>query len=125
MLLEVQDVPPSSPLAMYDGAPTLPALDALMAQHGFSRQYCEWNRWVTYYRELNCFYANARRAGSTWLWATGNSQRAKSMVSYARDVPPFLDLVRQTRTSNASVGARVPEPARRKPHGARGGSAGR
>ena len=99
VLLEVQDVSNRSHLLLYKDSPRISDLDDTLAGVGFDRQYCEWNRWSKPLRELNCFYSS-RRAGSKWLWATGNSQRSRSMVSYATRVPDFLDWVRQLNTSN-------------------------
>ena len=101
VLLEVQDVSNHSRLLLYKGSPRISDLDESLGGVGFDRQYCEWNRWSKPIRELNCLYSN-RRAGSKWLWATGNSQRSRSMVSYATRVPDFLDWVRQLNTSNFS-----------------------
>ena len=110
ILLEVQDVRNSSHLHVYEGAATLAELDPLLASRGFRRQYCEWNRWAKNVREINCLYANvAVAAGSKateWLWATGNSLRARSMVSYGPEPPRHMDLVRRLKTS-ADAGARV------------------
>lgn len=87
VLLEVQDAEEGSRLLMYENAPSIPELDALMASHGLVRQYCERNFYGKELREINCLYTNvdpvARR-----LWATGNFQRLGSMVSYA-DLPSF------------------------------------
>ena len=109
ILLEVQDVSNTSSLLMYDGAKGLAELDPLLASRGFSRQYCEWNRWARNVREMNCLYSNTRVGDgvATWMWATGNSKRNSSMVSYARERPKgFFDLVNALRTSG-DAGARV------------------
>ena len=101
VLLEVQDVSNHSRLLLYKGSPRISDLDETLGGVGFDRQYCEWNRWSKPIRELNCLYSN-RRAGSKWLWATGNSQRSRSMVSYATRVPDFINWVGQLNTSNFS-----------------------
>ena len=124
ILLEVQDVRNNSKLSMYEGAPTLGALDAYLHSHGFRRQYCEWNRWTRQIREINCLYSNDA-LHDTWLWATGNSRRSDSIVSYVRRVPPFIDLVRHLHTSNFT-GDRLRERARDGRHeGQRAGQGGR
>ena len=71
VLLEVQDADEQSGLLVYQGAPALTQLDALLGSHGLRRQYCEWNRWATKVREINCLYSSERAASP--LWATGNS----------------------------------------------------
>ena len=102
--------PHPRPHHRYEGAPKLATLDSYLYAHGFRRQYCEWNRWMWRFREMNCLYAN-RALGGTWLWATGNSRKADSMVSYAQHMPPFVDLVRHLLTSNFT-GERLHERAR-------------
>jgi FkbM family methyltransferase len=117
ILLEVQDVLPSSDLLMYDGAATLQELDPQLAQHGFTRQYCEWNRWAKHVREMNCLYMNKRKGDTAWMWATGNAQRGRSMVSYDRELPPFLGghvLARSLWSSNFT-GERVMATQRMRP----------
>lgn len=110
ILLEVQDVRNTSRLQMYDGAASLTELDPTLAYRGFRRQYCEWNRWAEQVREMNCLYSNTRSNAprrSGWLWASGNSQRARSMVSYSHERPGHLNVAHSLRTSS-DAGARVP-----------------
>lgn len=100
ILLEVQDATNTSGKLMYDGAPTVSEIDAALEGLGFSRQYCEWNRWTKSLREMNCLYA---KPTSRWLWVTANTQAGKSMVSYEQALPSFLrgtDLVRTLETSS-------------------------
>lgn len=92
ILLEVQDVPSSSPLQLYEGAPTLKDVDSFLGRQGFVRQYCEWNRWGKNVREMNCFFERVSRA-HVYMWATGNSRRGQSMVSYDRKRPRHVELV--------------------------------
>lgn len=95
ILFEVQDVFNTSKLALYAGAPMLEDLNAFLSSLEFRLQYCEWNRWSKHIRELNCLYS--RRQG-IWMWATGNSRPARSMVSYDSDRPAHFDLVKHLHT---------------------------
>ena len=107
ILLEVQDVFNSSPLQMYEGAASLVDIDPFLEACGFRRQYCEWNKWGKRLREMNCLFSNTRSPEpQSWLWATGNSRRARSVVSYLRERPRHLDVAFSLLTSNNS-GTRV------------------
>ena len=107
ILLEVQDATHESNFGLYDGAPGIDELDQILATVGFRRQYCEWNRWGTQVREMNCFYSNTYQRHATWLWATANFQGRRSMVSYGKTFPSFLHfrVVNHFQTST-SIGDR-------------------
>ena len=99
ILLEVQDVHGPSRLQMYEGSASLVEIDPFLERHGFRRQYCEWNRWGKSVREMNCLFA--RMTGRpVWMWATGNSRRKQSMVSYGLKRPRDVDIVRKLWTSD-------------------------
>ena len=87
VLLEVQDAAEGSNLLMYEGAPTIPDLDALLASHGLVRQYCERNFYGKQLKEINCLYASTHPLARR-LWATGNFQRQGPMVSFD-NLPSF------------------------------------
>mmetsp|Transcript_33545 Transcript_33545/g.107863 ORF Transcript_33545/g.107863 Transcript_33545/m.107863 type:complete len:304 (-) Transcript_33545:113-1024(-) len=104
LLLEVQDADEGSGLLMYEGAPSLTELDALLQEHGLRRQYCEWNIFSKSVREINCLYSrvgHGHGSRAARLWATGNFQRGGSMVSY--DNPPRFvrppQILRKLKTS--------------------------
>ena len=101
ILLEVQDVTTVSKLGLYEGAPGINALDSFLDTVGFRRQYCEWNKFTRQIREINCMYSNVRKTNVTWLWATGNFKKDRSMVSYGKNGRNYLhlDFVKQLQTA--------------------------
>lgn len=101
ILLEVQDVRGSSKLQMYEGSASLVEIDPFLEQHGFQRQYCEWNRWGKNVREMNCLFSRVS-GRPVWMWVTANGRRKQSMVSYDLERPKHFDFVRRLQTSTTA-----------------------